>query len=339
MSIRPFGQTPEGTPVSEARLALSSGMEASVIGFGSILRDLVVPVAGGAPRRVVIGFPTLAGYLADGVCIGANMGRCANRIAKGRFDLDGKPVQLVINDGVNHLHGGPNGFGRRVWAIASTDGQAADLTLHSPAGEGGYPGTVEAHCIYRLLPPSTLEVTFTATTDAPTLVNIAHHSYFTLDYGKSVRDHLLQVHAARYTPTGPGLIPTGAIAPVAGTPYDFRAPRPLSDTRSGAGFFYDANFVLDRSGAGLFHAATVTAPGSPLKMEVHTTEPGLQLYDADALGSAEAGIDGLRLGKNLGLCLEAQRFPDAPNHPDFPSVVLRPGETYRQVTEYRFLPA
>ncbi len=340
MSTRPFGQTAEGTPVDEARLTLPSGMEASVIGFGSILRDLLIPVPGGAARRVVLGYPDLAGYLSDSAHLGANAGRCANRIAGGRFTLDGKTVQLALNEGGRtHLHGGPQGFGRRVWTIAAADGRSAELTLRSPAGEGGYPGTVEARCVYRLLPPATLQIEFTATTDAPTIVNIAHHSYFTLDHGKSVRDHRLQVHAARYTPTDAALIPTGEIASVAGTPYDFRTARPLSDTRAAPDFFYDMNLVLDRAGAGVVHAATVTAPSSPIRMEVHTTEPGLQLYDAVHLGTAAPGHDGIRYGRHMGLCLEAQKFPDAPNHPNFPSIVLRPGETYRQVTEYRFPPA
>lgn len=340
MSVRPFGQTADGVPVSEARLVLPSGMEASIIGFGSILRDLVVPVPGGPARRVVLGYPDLAGYLGDTAHLGANAGRCANRIANGRFILDGKPIQLALNEGGRtHLHGGPHGFGRRVWTIAAADDHSAELTLRSPAGEGGYPGTVEARCIYRLLPPATLQIEFAATTDAPTIVNIAHHSYFTLHHGRSVRDHVLQVNAARYTPTDAALIPTGEIASVAGTPYDFRVPRPLSETRAAPDFFYDVNLVLDRAASGVVHAATVTAPGSPIKMEVHTTEPGVQMYDAVHLGSTVPAHGGVHYGRHMGLCLEAQKFPDAPNHSNFPSIVLRPGETYRQITEYRFPPA
>jgi aldose 1-epimerase len=336
MSIIPFGRTSEGVPVSEARLALPSGFEASVIGFGSVLRDLLVPVPGGGRRRVVLGYPDLAGYLADAAHLGANAGRCANRIANGRFVLDGQAVQLALNEGQTHLHGGPNGFGRRVWTIAAADETSATLTLHSPAGEGGYPGALEARCVYRLLPPATVRIEFSATTDAPTIVNIAHHSYFTLNHGASVRDHVLQVHASRYTPTDAALIPSGEIVSVAGTPYDFRTARPLSETRGAPDFFYDVNLALDRTQPGVIHAATVTAPGSPMKMEVHTTEPGLQIYDAVHLAAAMPGHDGVRYGRHMGLCLEAQKFPDAPNHPNFPSIVLRPGETYSQVTEYRF---
>ncbi|HEY1721792.1 MAG TPA: aldose epimerase family protein [Magnetospirillaceae bacterium] len=340
MSIRPFGQTSEGTPVSEAHLTLPSGMEASVIGFGSILRDLLIPVPGGGKQRVVLGYPDLAGYLGDAAHLGANAGRCANRIANGRFTLDGKTVQLALNEaGRTHLHGGPTGFGRRVWTIEKADDTSATLALRSPSGEGGYPGTVEARIIYRLLPPATLQIEFSATTDAPTIVNIAHHSYFTLNHGKSVRDHKLQVNGSRYTPTDAALIPSGNIASVEGTPYDFRTARPLSDTRTAPDFFYDMNLVLDRSGSGVIHAATVTAPNSPIKMEVHTTEPGLQMYDSIHLGVVTPGHDGINYGKHMGLCLEAQKFPDAPNHPNFPSVVLRPGETYHQTTEYRFPPA
>jgi aldose 1-epimerase len=339
MSIRPFGQTAEGTPVSEARLVLPSGMEASVIGFGSILRDLLIPVPGGGKRRVVLGYPDLAGYLSDVAHLGANAGRCANRIAHGRFTLDGKTVQLVLNENnKTHLHGGGNngGFGRQVWTITEATDTSATMTLHSPAGQGGYPGTVEAKCVYRLLPPATLQIEFSATTDAPTLVNLAHHSYFTLNHGKSVRDHNLHAVASRYPPTDADLIPSGEIASVEGTPYDFRTARPLSETRTKPDFFYDMNLVLDRTELSLMHAATVTAPGSPIKMEVHTTEPGLQMYDAVHLGTERPGHDGIRYGKHMALCLEAQKFPDAPNHPNFPSVVLRPGETYSQITEYRF---
>lgn len=339
MSIHPFGQTRDGESVEEARIALPSGAEASIISFGAILRDLVVPVTGQASRRVVLGYRNFAGYAADVMHVGATAGRCANRIAGGRFVLDGRPYQLSLNEkGRTHLHGGFNGFGRRAWTIVHHDAASVTLALSAPDGEEGYPGDVEARLTYRLLAPATLQIEMTATTDAPTLVNMAHHSYFTLDYGSSIRSHRLWVAAGRYTPTDETLLPSGPIAPVEGTVYDFRSPKPLLHPSGDDNFMFDINFVLDRSGSGLVHAATVDAPGSPLKMEVHTTEPGLQLYDASGLGPAHPGLDGKPHFRNGGLCLEPQKFPDAVNHPEWPSPVLRPGETYRQITEYRFLP-
>jgi len=178
-----------------------------------------------------------------------------------------------------------------------------------------------------------------AVTDAPTVVNMAHHSYFSLDYGKSIRSHRLMINASRYTPSDPAtLLPTGQIADVTGTVYDFRQPKPLLHPSGDDNFMFDMNFVLDRKGPGMVHAASVTVPGGPVRMEVHTDEPGLQLYDASGIGPGAPAVDGMAFFKNAGFCLEAQKFPDSPNHPDWPTVVLRPGGTYQTVLEYRFLP-
>jgi aldose 1-epimerase len=282
-------------------------------------------------RHVVLGFRDLAGYLADAEHVGAIVGRNANRIAHGRFRLDGAAYQLARNEGGrHHLHGGPGGFSRRVWSIAAHDEASVTLILTSPDGDEGYPGNVSVVCEYRLLEPGTLSVRLTGETDMPTLLNLATHPYFTLGYGQSIGSHELQVNANAYTPADGENVPTGEIRPVDGTVYDFRKPRPVS-----AASPLDINFVLDRGGD-LRFAAAVEAPDRLLRMEVHTTEPGLQVYDGDHLRPSHPGLDGHSHFRNAGLCLEPQKFPDAINHPGFASPVLRPGERYRQITEYRF---
>lgn len=337
MTLQAFGATPDGFEVTEARLALASGMTASVLDRGAVLRDLQVPVPEGGLRRVVLGYLALEGYLADRASLGAVNGRYANRIAFGRFVLDGVAYRLSLNeDGRTHLHGGIIGFRRRPWRILGADASSVTLGLTSPEGEEGYPGTLEARCTYRLLPPATLSLELDATADAPTIVNLAHHPYFTFAPGRPVGDHLVEIEADHYTPVDQALIPTGEIAPVAGTRYDFRALRPVDLPGGEAGSPYDVNFVLKHPGAGVRRVATVLAPDRALRMEVHTTEPGLQLYDASKLTPTHLGLDGRLHFPRAGLCLEPQRFPDAPNHPNFPPASLRPGERYRQITEYRF---
>jgi aldose 1-epimerase len=339
MSLHSFGRTADGAQVDEVKLALANGTVASFIAFGAVWRDLVIPVPGNGPRRVTLGFRDLAGYEADHMQVGASLGRCGNRTANGRFTLDGKTYRLPLNEkGRTHLHGGVKGFSRRVWTIDAHDDASVSMSLVSPDGEEGYPGRATARCVYRLLPPATVRIEYSATADAPTLVNLANHAYFTLDYGKSIRGHRLTLNCSRYTPSVPEtLLPTGVIAPVEGTVYDFRQGKPLLHPSGDDAFMFDMNFVIDRSGPGMVHAATVDAPGSPVRMEVHTTEPGLQLYDASGMAPGHPGLDGNPFFKNAGFCLEAQKFPDSANHPDWPTVVLRPGETYSTTTEYRFI--
>jgi aldose 1-epimerase len=340
LSLHPFGNLPDGRAVTEARLALPCGMSASILDYGAILRDLLVPARNGEPRRVVLGFRELKGYVEDGAYLGALAGRHANRIAGGRFPLDGKTCRLTRNErGRTHLHGGHAGFSRKLWRILAHDAASLSLGLTSPAGEEGYPGTLEARCVYRLLPPTTLQIELTAATDAPTIVNLAHHSYFTLSHGDSIRRHRLALDAARYTPVDGDLIPTGEIRSVAGTPYDFRAARALADPTVGGDFAYDINFALASAGGSLARAARLSVPDGPLGIELYTTEPGLQLYEGSNLAAGHPGLDGRPHFPHAGLCLEPGRFPDGPNHAGFPSPVLRPGETYRQVTEYRFVEA
>ena len=336
MSIHFFGRLPDGTAISEIRLANASGASASILTFGAALRDLVVPVPNGEPRRVVLGFRELDGYLENNRFLGVTAGRHASRIGDGHLAIDGREYQLSLNEGGVHLHGGVTGFSRKPWQILESDEQSVTLGLISPDGDDGYPGTLDVRCTYRLLEPGTIHITMTATTDAPTVVSLAHHSYFSLLPGATSREHRLQFAASGYTPFSPELVPSGEIASVTGTPYDFRTPRPVSDPAGDPDFDYDCCLVLDRSGEGLLRAARLEAPDGSLAMDVHTTEPCLVFYDGAGLAPDFTGLDGVPYQAHAGLCLEPMRFPDSPNQPTFPSAILRPGEIYRQETEYRF---
>lgn len=328
-----FGALPDGRVVAEARIA-AGALSARVIGWGAVVRELRLE---GAPHPLTLGYERIEDYLAYGSHFGAIAGRCANRIARGRFTLDGAAHQLELKAGAaHHLHGGDAAqFGRRPWEIAAQTPDSVTLTLHSPDGDGGYPGAVDATCVYRLAPPATLVVELTAVTDAPTLVNLAHHSYFNLDGGADVRGHRLTVAADRYTPTGDDLIPL-SVAPVAGTPCDFRAGRLVGAADAPP---YDVNLCLSDARAPEPRFAARLEGESGVAMEVWTTEPGVQFFNAPRMAIPVPGLEGRRYGAQAGLCLEPQVWPDAINHPDFPSAVLRPGETYRQRSEFRFAPA
>lgn len=339
MSISEFGRF-GGEGVQEVRLRGACGTEASVLTYGAILRDLIVP-AGEQRRRVVLGYRTLQGYLDGRAYLGATVGRCINRINSG-FTLDGKLFKLPVNEGDHvHLHGGPNGFSKRVWRLIGCTENAVTLELVSRDGDEGYPGTLTAHCRYEIESPGTLAITLSATTDAPTICNLGHHSYFTLQPSSDVRDHRLMVAADFYTPLDPSLIPTGEIRTVAGTIYDFRALRPI---REDGGPGYDINFVLNQGWLSravppeLPAAARLISPSGDLAMELSTTEPGLQFYEGIRLSPSDDAFEGEPHLPYRGLCLEPQRFPDSINQPHFSPVVLRPGETYRQVTQFRFSP-
>ncbi len=343
----PFGRLPDGTPVDLYTLRATGGLVAAIATYGGTIVSLQVPDAAGAPADVVLGFDGLEGYLARGnPYFGAIVGRYGNRIAAGRFTLDGREHVLARNDGPNHLHGGVRSFDKVVWAARTTsspEGPALQLSYVSADGEEGYPGRLQVTVTYTL-EQGALRMDYAATTDRPTHCNLTNHAYFNLDGEGSgtILDHRLLIQAARFTPVGSGLIPTGEIRSVEGTPLDFRTPTRIGDRvdaddaqlRFAGG--YDHNWVLDRSGPSPWLAARVVAPRSRRVLEVLTTEPGLQFYSGNFLDGSLRGKGGKAYPRRAALCLETQHFPDTPNHPEFPSTVLRPGEKYATSTVYRF---
>jgi aldose 1-epimerase len=340
-----FGTTAAGQPIDIYTLTNSSGVTAAIITYGGTLVSLRGPDRGGALADVVLGFDTLAGYEGDHPYFGALIGRYGNRIAHGRFSLDGAEYQLACNNGPNHLHGGPRGFHRAIWqAEAHPDDETPALTLTylSRDGEEGYPGNLEATVVYSLDSLGQLRIDYTATTDKPTIVNLTNHSYFNLAGAGDVLGHQVELAAARFVPITADLIPTGELRPVIGTPMDFTAPTAVG-ARIGADDEqlrfalqgYDHTWVLDHTGGELGFAARVTDPASGRVLEVQTTQPGVQFYSGNFLDGTLAGKGGQVYAKHAGLCLETQHFPDSPNQPQFPSTVLRPGEIYRQTTIYR----
>lgn len=343
----PFGRTSDGTPVTAYTLRNPNGVVAKVSDYGGALLELWVPDRDGHLADVTLGFDTVGAYANGRDHVGALVGRYGNRIAGARFSLDGVEHALTPNDGHHHLHGGRRGFGKVVWAAApfatrSTSGLV--LTRRSPAGEEGYPGTLDVRVVYTLTDADALVLDYTAVTDAPTPVSLTHHAYFNLagHGGPSVLDHELTLHASAFTPVGPTLIPTGKLRPVAGTPFDFTTATPIGarldepdeQLRVGAG--YDHNYVLARRPRPLTLAARVHEPTSGRVMEVLTTEPGLQFYAGNHLSDDPPGKGGARYGPHSGFALETQHFPDSPNQPAFPPTTLRPGQTYRTRTVYRF---
>ncbi|KAA2235033.1 aldose epimerase family protein [Salinarimonas soli] len=335
MSVRLFG-TLEGRDVHEVSLRSPDGLEARIISWGAVIRDLVVPGPGGR-QRVVLGYETLEHYVEHSPYFGAVVGRYANRIGGARFTLDGETHRLVPNEGPNQLHGGPQGFGQRVWTLLHHDEGSAVLGLVSEDGDMGYPGRLVATCSYTLSAPATLRITLEATCDQATPVNLTTHSYFNFDGGPDICAHALRIEADHITPVDDALIPTGAITPVAQTAFDFRALRPIG-APDGCTTRYDHNFVLRHGGGPLAPAATLASARSGVAMDLWTTEPGLQFYGGHLLDSPVPGLEGARYAIHGGLCLEPQRFPDGPNHGHFPRSILRPGELSRQVSELRFRP-
>lgn len=342
----PFGKTADETPIDLYTLTNKSGMVAKIMTYGGILTELHVPDKKGKTADVVLGFDELKGYLAGHPYFGSNVGRVGNRIAGGKFTLDGKEYTLAKNNGPNALHGGKKGFDKVLWSAEKAkgpgDAPALRLTYTSPDGEEGYPGTLKVAVVYTLTDQNELRIQYEATTDKATPVNIAHHSYFNLaghDAG-NILDHVVTLMADKYTPTDKTLIPTGKIEPVAGTPLDFTKPTAIGKRikeLTGDPVGYDHNFVLTGcDGKGPCPAAKVRDPKSGRVMEVLTTEPGIQFYTGNFLDGSNKGKDGAVYKQYAGFCLEAQHFPDAVNKPDFPSVILKPGETYRQTTVYAF---
>ena len=331
--MRAFGVTADGRTIHSATLSWPGGLEVQVIEYGAVVHRLGFPTPGGL-RQAILSFEALADYERDTKNVGACVGRVANRIAGGRFELDGRQVQASVNEPPNTLHGGKAGFNKRIWSIVdeAQDGRAATLAYRSPDGEEGFPGTLEVRATFALIAADTLQIAYEATTDAATPVNLSHHIYFNLlgELGATIRDHRLTITANGFTPVGPGLIPTGAIAPVAGTPFDLRKGERLADVLAQSdpqltlGGGVDLNWALVPSAT---PALALQAPdGATLR--VTTDQPGLQVYTGQALQAPFVAYG--------GLALEPQGFPDAVNHPGFPGAILRPGQTYRRRSLYRF---
>jgi aldose 1-epimerase len=341
-----FGKLDDGTPVDLYTLRNRTGIEAKVITYGGIIVSLTTPDRNGKYDDIVLGFDSLASYVHDSPYFGAIVGRYANRIANGRFTLDGKTYQLPINNPPNSLHGGDRGFDKAVWEAAPfdrADGVGLVLSHTSPDGDQGYPGTVRAQVTYTLTDKNELSVAYHATSDKATPINLSQHSYFNL--GGARRDvlaHVLTLNADRYTPVDSTLIPTGKLASVAGTPFDFRTPTAIgarindNDEQLRYGHGYDHNFVLVRAATGLTHAAHVLEPTTGRTLDVYTDQPGLQFYTGNFLDGTLHGKQGHVYGFRYALCLETQHFPDSPNEPSFPSTILRPGAAFASRTVFVF---
>ena len=345
----PFGQV-DGKPIYLYTLTNANGMEVRAMSLGATIVSLRARDRAGVSDDVVLGFDAIEGYLADEPYFGAIVGRYGNRIAKGRFTLDGKTYRLATNNGPNHLHGGVKGFDKVVWDAApfDRDGQSGIVFTHtSPDGDEGYPGTLSVTVTYTLTPANELLVDYEATTDKATPVNLTQHSYFNLAGAGSgdILGHQLTIDADRYTPVDATLIPTGALAPVDGTPFDFRRPAAIGaridadDPQIHNGSGYDHNWVLTAPPAGapaLRHAARVEDPKSGRTLDVSTTEPGVQFYTGNFLDGTLTGKSGHVYKRRAGLCLETQHFPDSPNQPNFPSTILHPSERYQSKTVFAF---
>ena len=340
--------TVDGAAVRRYTLTNSHGMKVRILSYGGIIQYLRVPDRHGHTKNVVLGFDNLDDYISSSPYFGATIGRYANRIAKGQFTLDGKTYQVPVNDGPNSLHGGTKGFDKVVWettpfATNKTAGIVQRYT--SPAGEMGYPGTLTTQVTYTLDQKNNLRMDYRATTDAPTVINLTNHAYFNLagEGSGAIYDHRLKINAKKYTPIDATLIPTGAIPTVAGTPFDFRKSTAIGKRiRSGNqqmvyGRGYDHNWVLDRKpGTGLQRAARAVDPKSGRILTVSTTEPGIQFYSGNFLDGTLIGTSGRMYRQGDAFTLETQHFPDSPNHPNFPTTVLRPGQTFKSSTIYGF---
>jgi aldose 1-epimerase len=344
-----FGTLADGTQVDIYTLTNSNGMEVTVLTYGGIFQSIKVPDRNGDFDNVTLGFDNLTDYVENNSpYFGAIIGRYGNRIAGGQFTLDGVTYQLATNNGPNHLHGGNVGFDKRVWEV--TDTFATDnrvgLELHyvSPDGEEDYPGTLDTTVTYTLTNSNRIVMEYVATTDQPTIVNLTNHAYWNLEgEGEgSIDDHVLRLEASHYTPVDATLIPTGEIAPVADTPFDFTHSMAIGERIRESheqllfGRGYDHNWVLDREGDDLELAARLFEPDSGRILKIYTTEPGIQFYSGNFLDGTLIGTSGRTYRQGDGLALETQHFPDSPNKPNFPSTVLRPGEVYDTTTIYKF---
>ncbi len=337
----PWGTTSDGKPVFCYTLDNGKGVETKITNYGGIIVSIRVPDRNGVSQDVVLGFDSLQPYLKGHPYFGALVGRVANRIAKGKFVLDGLEYRLAVNNGPNSLHGGIKGFDKVVWdaqEYRDSSSVGLRLTYRSIDGEEGYPGNMDVKVLYQLTLSNELKISFEAGTDRPTPVNLASHSYFNLKGTGSgdVLDHILSLNAAKYVVVDSVLIPTGELRPVMDTPFDFRAPAGIGERISEIPGGYDHTFVLDTPRTMSMPAAILYEPTSGRKLEIFTTQPGVQLYTGNFLDGSLVGKEGRRYGKHAGLCLETQHFPDSPNQKRFPDVILRPGQIYRHQTTYRF---
>lgn len=342
-----FGKTGNGENVDLYTLTNNLGMQAKIMNYGGIVVSLKVPDRNGKMDDVVLGFNDLDSYLKGHPYFGAIVGRYGNRIAKGRFTLNGVEYKLAVNNGENHLHGGIKGFDKVVWTakeMRTKMGPALSLTYISKDGEEGYPGTLTATVVYTLTNNNELKLDYTVTTDKDTVSNLTHHSYFNLagEGNGDILSHILTLNGSRFTPTDTGSIPTGELKAVAGTPFDFLKPTVIGkrindqDQQLQYGSGYDHNFVVNGKFGSLRSAATVYEPTSGRVLEVWTTEPGVQFYTGNFLDGTLTGKSGKVYQKRFGFCLETQHYPDSPNHPAFPTTTLKKGATYRSTTVYRF---
>ena len=347
IAVRDFGHLPDGRVVHEHTLDNGRGLVLRAINYGGIVTAIECPDRTGRSANVVLGFDNLTDYVERNPNFGTLVGRYGNRIAGGRFVLDGEAHQLALNNGSNALHGGPTGYGKRWWSIeplpVQADGSVAlELALSSDNGDEHYPGRLDVTVRYTLTPADEWRIDYRATTSRPTVVNLTHHGYYNLAGGGSALDQVLTLHASRFLPVDATLIPTG-IAEVDGSPFDFRAATRIGERiRGGAEQLlraqgYDHCWAIDRRGCdGLVPAARLADPVSGRVMEIATTEPGIQFYSGNFLDGRLRGSQGQAYRQGDGVCLETQHFPDSPNRPDFPSTVLRPGETFQSTTVHRY---
>src|ERR1051326_870277 len=345
ISHKPFGKTQDGTPVDLYTLRNRHGMEVKITNYGGIVISISVPDRNGHFGDVVLGYDNLEGYLKENPFFGAMVGRYGNRIANAKFTLNGKEYKLPANNGPNCLHGGLKGFDKVVWqakSLATPEGAALELSYTSKDGEEGFPGNLSVTAVYTLTDDNGLKLEYTATTDKDTIVNLTQHSYFNLAGKGDVLKHEVMINADKFTPTDKNLIPTGALKPVQGTAVDFRKPTPIGarinqdDEQLKFGGGYDQNWVINNPPGKLGVMARVYEPTSGRVLEVLSTEPGMQFYTGNHLSGKITGKGGWVYEPRSAFCMEPQHFPDSPNHPEFPSVVLKLGQEYHNTIIYRF---
>lgn len=337
-----FGKTPDGETINLFTVKTANGVELKVSEFGATLVALKVPDKEGNLEDIILGYDNLEGYIDDASFLGVTAGRYANRIAEGKFTLDGKEYTLATNDGENHLHGGVEGFGKKVWEgeeLKTDKGAGVKLTYLSEDGEEGYPGNLECTVKYILNNDNELKIVFKSKTDEATPVNLTNHAYFNLKGEGTILDHKLKLNAKEYTPVDDGLIPTGEIKSVEGTPLDFTETKTIGedidklDEKFGGG--YDHNFIIADSGDSLSMVCKVVEPKSGRTMEIYATKPGFQFYSGNFLDGFK-GKGGKAYQQHYGFCIEPQYYPDSPNKPNFPSCILRPGEERKEIILYKF---